>query len=385
MAVANGDVYVTDGEGVQVFDAAGSENCSGTPKVCTPLWATSTHISTGPAFTPGRRARRWSPRGALRPGIRGRYCRSASGRGVRGGVRRGRKNRLLGDASVCVPMWTTTGLPASPATRFAGDRANGVLYIANERRSFAFDATGSARLLRHAEGLRPAVDLHDVTETRSTVRRRPWRTGSSTSTTRFPGCSRSTRPGRPTARPPRRGRPARPCGPPPPPGSGARWRSRAVSSTDHLGAGMLSAFDATASKNCPATAAVPTCTRAPLWTSAPLRPGTCLFGAGCGERCRLRLLYRWRGRAYAFDAAGSLNCSVSGTAKACSPLWSGGVGTGLTAGVSPEIDGGSPVIVDGVPLPPAAERSTPSHCEARLLTRLLLASPRMPGPGLGML
>jgi outer membrane protein assembly factor BamB len=41
----------------------------------------------------------------------------------------------------------------------------------------------------------------------------------------------------------------------------------------------------------------------------------------------------------AYGAAGSLNCSVSGTAKTCTPLW--GHATGFTTG-------GSPVIVNGV-------------------------------------
>jgi outer membrane protein assembly factor BamB len=39
-AVVGGRVYVTAGDGsLQVFDAAGSTGCAGTPKVCTPLWS----------------------------------------------------------------------------------------------------------------------------------------------------------------------------------------------------------------------------------------------------------------------------------------------------------------------------------------------------------
>jgi outer membrane protein assembly factor BamB len=45
------------------------------------------------------------------------------------------------------------------------------------------------------------------------------------------------------------------------------------------------------------------------------------------------------GGTYGYDAAGSLKCSVSGTAKTCSPLW--GAATGF-------IGGGSPAIVNGV-------------------------------------
>ena len=43
--------------------------------------------------------------------------------------------------------------------------------------------------------------------------------------------------------------------------------------------------------------------------------------------------------AYGYDAAGLLDCSASGTAKTCSPLW--GAVTGF-------IGGGSPAIVNGI-------------------------------------
>ena len=36
MAVADGDVFVTDAEGVQAYDATGSKNCSGTPRSVRP-------------------------------------------------------------------------------------------------------------------------------------------------------------------------------------------------------------------------------------------------------------------------------------------------------------------------------------------------------------
>ena len=52
MAVADGDVFVTDEEGVQAFSADGTRGCAGSPKVCVPLWATSTH---GPARSTGDR------------------------------------------------------------------------------------------------------------------------------------------------------------------------------------------------------------------------------------------------------------------------------------------------------------------------------------------
>jgi hypothetical protein len=45
------------------------------------------------------------------------------------------------------------------------------------------------------------------------------------------------------------------------------------------------------------------------------------------------------GGTYGYDAAGTLDCSVSGSAKTCSPLW---------GAVSGFIGGGSPAIVNGV-------------------------------------
>jgi hypothetical protein len=47
MAVADGKVYVPNDTGVQVFDAAGTNGCSGTPKVCTPMASFSFSGSSG--------------------------------------------------------------------------------------------------------------------------------------------------------------------------------------------------------------------------------------------------------------------------------------------------------------------------------------------------
>ena len=47
IAVSNGSVYVSTSSGLEAFDAAGNTNCSGTPKVCQPLW----HVS-GIFWTP---------------------------------------------------------------------------------------------------------------------------------------------------------------------------------------------------------------------------------------------------------------------------------------------------------------------------------------------
>jgi outer membrane protein assembly factor BamB len=120
-----------------------------------------------------------------------------------------------------------------------------------------------------------------------------------------------------------------------------------------LGSGTLAAFDATAATNCPGTGTVKTCTRAPLWTSAPLAAGYLASSPTVANGVVYVSATGGRGGLYAYDAAGSLHCLVSdtansGTAKECSPLWSGGVGTGLTGGVSPELGDGSPAIANGV-------------------------------------
>ena len=46
-AIAHGTLYVNGPDGIDAFDAAGSTRCSGTPKVCTPLWS-----YTAPNFGP---------------------------------------------------------------------------------------------------------------------------------------------------------------------------------------------------------------------------------------------------------------------------------------------------------------------------------------------
>ena len=46
--VADGRVFVADGSHLKVFDANGTTACSGTPKVCTPLWSTAFITIFGP-------------------------------------------------------------------------------------------------------------------------------------------------------------------------------------------------------------------------------------------------------------------------------------------------------------------------------------------------
>jgi hypothetical protein len=99
----------------------------------------------------------------------------------------------------------------------------------------------------------------------------------------------------------------------------------------------LYALDAGAPQNCPGTGTSRTCSRTPLWSSAadvPVDSGPWLTVAN-----GVVYITSGNGGIDAYDAAGSQNCSISGTVKTCTPLWDHAIGF---AG------GGSPVIVSGV-------------------------------------
>jgi len=329
MTIANGDVFVTDAEGVQAFDAAGSKNCSGTPKVCAPLWATSTHTSTGPAFTPGSGSPLVANGVLYVPGY-------GDGLALRsGGAYVAAFNAAGCSASVCTPVWTTTGLPASTGnTGSPAIGANGVLYLANQT-LYAFDAAGAANcsgtpktcapLWTAATSNSPTYSAPAVAN--GTVYVGSWNSklyafnaaGSTNCSTTATGktCTPLWTAATPTS-----------IGGTPAVANGVVYT---VS-----GNGTLSAFDAAGSKNCSGTVTAKTCT--PLWSSAPGGSG---YVTSSSPAVANGVVYfsSTNGGTYGYDAAGSLDCSVSGTAKTCSPLW--GAVTGF-------IGGGSPAIVNGV-------------------------------------
>ena len=280
VAIANGEVFVTDGEGVQAFDAAGSTDCSGTPTVCSPLWATSTRVATGPGFTPGSGSPVVANGVLYVPGY-GDGLALASGGAYVSAFDAAGTTDCTGSPKVCVPMWTTTGLPTSAGNVGSPSISNGVLYIANGT-LFAFDAAGST----------------DCSGT-PTVCAPLW-TGNLTSsgpTYAAPSVANGT---------------------------------VFVSSWD----GGLYAFDAAGSTNCSTSADVTTCT--PLWRATGL--------GSIGGRPAVA-----NGVVYvespvgisAFDAAGSTNCSGAATAKTCAPLW----GTGADDAGDPS---SSPAVANGV-------------------------------------
>ncbi len=119
--VAGGVVYATSGDGkLYAFDAAGASGCSGSPKVCAPLWTTDAFFPTGPVVADGV-VYVGSGDGTL-------YAFDAAG--VSG---------CSGSPKVCQPLWTGRAGPiiASPAV------VGGVVYVASFDGSlYAFDAAG---------------------------------------------------------------------------------------------------------------------------------------------------------------------------------------------------------------------------------------------------
>ena len=337
MTIANGRVYVTDNEGVQAFDAAGSENCSGTPKVCAPLWATgtNTNTSTGHAFEPGP----GSPVVAngvlyvpgygdgIAPNLGGAYVAAFAAAGTTG---------CSGTPTICVPMWTTTGLPVSSGNDGSPAIADGVLYIANGATLDAFAATGSTGCSGTPKACAPlwtATMSGNETSTAAPAVAdgivyvdNPLSGLYAFDASGTTNCSANAT--------------GKTCAPlwnaPSALDGGAVAVANGV--VYETAGGKLTAFDATAATNCPGTGTVKTCTRAPLWTSAPLTSGYLTSSPTVANG--VVYVSSSGGGMYAYDGAGSLSCPVSGTAKACSPLWSD-AGPGFSGG-------GSPAIVNGV-------------------------------------
>ena len=126
-AVANGVVYVGSGDGnLYAYDANGVTNCTGSPKVCDPLW-------TGPtgsfiAFSSPAVAK-----GVVYVGAENGKFYAFDANGV---------TNCSGTPTTCSPQWTaTTGsyIFSSPAV------ANGVVYAGSlDQKLYAFDASGTA-------------------------------------------------------------------------------------------------------------------------------------------------------------------------------------------------------------------------------------------------
>src|SRR5262249_35484045 len=125
-AVGNGGVYTGSDDGrLYAFDAAGNNNCSGSPKACAPLWTgpTGAAIFSSPAVANGV-VYVGSDDGRL-------YAFDAGG-----------NFNCSGSPKTCAPLWTTdptgSSIESSPAV------ANGVVYVGPTGGAvYAFDAAGN--------------------------------------------------------------------------------------------------------------------------------------------------------------------------------------------------------------------------------------------------
>jgi len=326
MTIAGGDIFVTDGEGVQAFDATGSENCTGTPKVCSPLWVTSTLFSPGlgsPAVANGVLYVPGTGDGAA-PDVGGAYVAAFDASGKKG---------CSGTPTICVPMWTTIGVPASTGNPGSPAVAGGVLYIADGS-LYAFDAAGSASCTGTPKTCAPlwtaampgggpttgAPAVADGMVYVATTYSGLYAFGAAGSANCSTGATGKT------------------CAP--------LWNAPAPYSSEGTPAvangvvyvtttGGLAAFAAGAG-SCPGTAAATTCTVAPLWTSATGGPTDSTSSPAVANGV---VYVTGDGGIYGYDAAGSQHCSVSATAKTCSPLWSDVVG--FTIGEAPALVNGT--------------------------------------------
>jgi outer membrane protein assembly factor BamB len=124
--VANGVVYAGSNDGkLYAFDAAGTTNCSGSPKTCQPLWT---------AATGGNNPSPAVANGVVYVGADKLYAFDAAG-----------TTNCSGSPKTCQPLWTAT-LPEADAT-WAPAVANGVVYVGSDDEFTssvaAYDAAGT--------------------------------------------------------------------------------------------------------------------------------------------------------------------------------------------------------------------------------------------------
>jgi hypothetical protein len=125
-AISNGVLYIADGT-LFAFDAAGSTDCSGTPTVCAPLW-TASLTSSGPTYAAPSVADGTVFVSSWYGGL---YAFDAAG---------STNCSTSAGVTTCTPLWRATGLGSiggRPAV------ANGVVYVSSPAGVSAFDAAGS--------------------------------------------------------------------------------------------------------------------------------------------------------------------------------------------------------------------------------------------------
>ena len=117
-SVADGVVYIAGTDGIDAFDAAGDSGCSGSPKVCEPLW-TSTNGGSSAAIVDG----------VVYTQSGDGYLYAFDANGISG---------CSGSPKVCEPLWSAhTGGIVPPSV------VDGVVYVGSfDDNLYAFDAAG---------------------------------------------------------------------------------------------------------------------------------------------------------------------------------------------------------------------------------------------------
>ena len=331
--MANGVVYVASTEStastipptLYAFDASGTTNCSGTPKVCQPLWTAplstgdihveSPTVTNGVVYVSGYQSPGPPPNGPTGT------VEAFDANGV---------TNCSGTPKVCQPLWTT----ASDIGYSAPAVANGVLYAIGEDTLDAFSANGTTNCSgspttcaplwtatldtspTFVSTVSPAVSSGVVYAQSANFNLEAFDANGVTN------CSGAPKTCTPlwTANE-----------------TGLDAVANGIVYGDTTSNNQLSAFDAGGVTNCSGTPKV--CQ--PLWSyslTGPVGPvsvanGLVLYASSfCAAACSSDPGFDFE----AFDANGVANCS--GTPKVCQPLW-----TGLEAS-SPE---GSPAIANG--------------------------------------
>jgi outer membrane protein assembly factor BamB len=270
--VSRGRVYVSTGNGaLYAFDAAGTTNCSGVPKTCAPLW-------TAPSGSYGTISRS-SPavaNGLVYLGVDPTLPGSLFG-GLAAFDADGTRN-CSGLPKTCAPLWVAPVqgfVSSSPAV------SNGVAYLANNNPGgssalFAFDATGGTGHCSGATATKTCTPL--------------WTGPLSSSSESSPAVA-----------------------------YGIVWIGD--------GNGRLFAFDAAGNINCAGTpktctprwSATPTPAAAINFSSPTIANGVVYIGLENDSCCTGPVSLAGAGL-FAFDATGDMNCS--GVPVTCTPLWS---------------------------------------------------------------
>ena len=259
--VYDGVVYVSSDDGkLYAFDAAGNTNCSGTPKICAPLW---TAIAAG---------------GESSPTVVNGIVYIGSGRRQALRVRCRREHQLLGDARKfalrCGPPPPAT--PSSPHRRWPTASSTSRPSTASSTRSMPPGTPTAPGRRRSALRCGPQPPTASCGASPAVANGVVYRglEGPASS-------MRSTPPGTPTARGHRRRVPR--CGPATT-GGGIASSPAVANGTVYIGYGdhKLYAFDATGVTNCSGTPV--SC--APLWTATTGCGGGLV--AGGGQRSGLR-------------------------------------------------------------------------------------------------